>query len=60
MLHVVKRNERCPMIGINPDTADYDKRILGGVVKKHDQKIGIYAIVRKTGVVRFGDPVILY
>jgi len=48
------------MIGINPDTADYDKRILGGVVKKHDQKIGIYAIVRKTGVVRFGDPVILY
>lgn len=59
LLHVVKRNERCPMICIDPETAAYDKRVLGAVAKNHETNAGVYAVVRKTGVVWRGDDVVL-
>lgn len=59
LLHVVKRNERCPMICIDPETAAYDRRILGAVAKNHETNAGVYAMVRKMGVVRKGDSVVL-
>jgi len=59
LLHIVKRNERCPMICIDPDTADYDKRVLGTIAKQHEIKAGVYAIVRQPGLVSRGDPITL-
>ncbi len=59
VLHIVKRNGRCVMIGIDPDSAEYDKRVLGTVAEKHESNAGIYGVVRQTGVVRRGDPVVV-
>ncbi len=59
LLHVVKKNERCPMICINADSGEYDKRVLSAVVKQHEVCAGVYATVRVPGVVRNGDPVML-
>lgn len=59
VLHIVKRNARCVMIGIDPDSAEYDKRILGIVAKKHESCTGIYGVVRKPGVARLGDPIVV-
>jgi len=59
VLHIVKRNGRCVMIGVDPDSAEYDKRVLGTVTEKHESNAGIYGVVRQTGVVRRGDPVVV-
>lgn len=59
LLHVVKENKRCMMICIDPNTAEYDKRVLGSLAKRHETNAGVYAMVRQPGVVRKGDPVIL-
>ncbi|HKI46097.1 MAG TPA: MOSC domain-containing protein [Balneolales bacterium] len=59
LLHVVKKNKRCAMICLDPDTADYDKHVLGTVAKQHETNAGVYAVVRQTGVVYKGDPVVI-
>ncbi len=59
LIHVVKRNERCPMICLDPTTSSYYKRVLGVVAKQHEMKVGVYAMVRRTGVVRKGDEIVL-
>ncbi len=59
LLHVVKKNERCSMICLDPDTAQYDKRVLGTVAKQHETNAGVYAVVRQTGVVHRGDSIVV-
>lgn len=57
VFHVAKRNERCPMICIDPYSASYDKRVLGVVAKNHEKNAGVLAIVRKPGIIRAGDKI---
>lgn len=59
LLHIVKRNERCPMICVDPDTAEYDKRVLGTVAKQHNLEAGVYAVIRMPGLVNQDDRVVL-
>lgn len=59
VLHIVKRNGRCVMIGIDPDSADYDKQVLRAVADKHETNAGVYAVVRRPGVVRVGDSILV-
>lgn len=59
LLHVVKKNKRCAMICIDPDSADYDKRVLSTVARQHDVNAGVYAAVRRPGVVRVGDSIVV-
>lgn len=58
VLHIAKRNERCPMICTHPDSAVYDKSVLAAVAKNHDKNAGVLAIIRKQGIVCVGDKVI--
>ncbi len=54
---VTKRDERCMMINLNPDTAIQDPAVLRTVVKQHEEGMGIYANAIVPGIVRVGDTI---
>ena len=54
---IVKRDSRCMMITLDPDTAEKTPAILKNVAQAHDGKAGVYASVVSEGIVRKGDPV---
>jgi hypothetical protein len=54
---IVKRDGRCMMITLDPDTAEKTPAILKNVAQAHDGKAGVYAAVLSEGIVRKGDPV---
>ena len=54
---IVKRDGRCMMITLDPDTAEKKPAILKTVAQAHEGKAGVYAAVLSEGLVRKGDPV---
>jgi uncharacterized protein YcbX len=54
---VVKRDGRCMMITLDPDTAEKTPAILKTVAQAHEGKAGLYAAVIAEGMVRKGDAV---
>jgi hypothetical protein len=56
-LHVVKKDERCIMITLDPETAKSSPEVLNTVSKKHAGCVGIYGAVLNEGIVRVNDPV---
>jgi hypothetical protein len=56
-LHVVKKDSRCVMITIDPDTAEPAKQVLEVVSRKHGGCTGVYGAVLREGIVRVNDPV---
>jgi uncharacterized protein YcbX len=54
---VVKRDGRCMMITLDPDTAEKTPAILKTVAQAHDGKAGVYGAVLVEGILRKGDPV---
>lgn len=57
VVNIVKRDGRCMMITLDPDTADKSPEVLKTVAQKHEGKAGLYAAVLAEGMVRKGDPV---
>jgi uncharacterized protein YcbX len=57
LVTVVKRDSRCMMIVLDPDTAEKTPAILKNVAQAHDGMAGVYAAVVLEGLVRKGDPV---
>jgi uncharacterized protein YcbX len=57
VLGIQMRDERCAMLGLDPDTAEPDPQILKTVVRLHDNLAGVYATVISTGRVSVGDAV---
>ena len=55
--NIVKRDGRCMMITLHPDTAEKSPAILKAVAQAHEGKAGVYAAVVFEGLVRKGDPV---
>jgi MOSC domain-containing protein YiiM len=53
----VKRDSRCKIITLNPDTADANPEIMKQVARAHESKVGIYAVVLAEGTIRPGDDV---
>ena len=53
---IVKRDGRCMMITLDPDTAEKTPAILKTVAQAHEGKAGVYAAVLSEGMVRKGDP----
>jgi MOSC domain-containing protein YiiM len=58
-IHVLERDIRCRMIGIDPETLDENPAILRHVAKNHDGTAGVYAAVLVEGLVRPGDDIVL-
>lgn len=54
---IVKRDGRCMMITLHPETAEKNPAILKTVAQAHEGKAGVYAAVVSEGMVRKGDPV---
>jgi uncharacterized protein len=54
---VIKRDGRCMMITLHPDTAEKSPAVLKTVAQKHEGKAGLYAAVLMEGTIRRGDPV---
>jgi len=57
VVSITKRDGRCMMITLNPDTAEKSPGVLKTVAQKHEGKAGLYAAVLTEGMVRKGDPV---
>ena len=58
-LQVVKKDARCVMIGLDPDTAKPSPQVFEHVSRKHGGCTGVYAAVLREGIVRAGDRVFL-
>lgn len=58
-LHILERDIRCRMIGIDPETLEENSEILRYVAKNHDNTAGVYAAVLVAGRVRPGDEIML-
>jgi uncharacterized protein YcbX len=54
---ITKRDGRCMMITLDPNTAEKAPEVLKTVAQKHEGKAGLYAAVLTEGMVRKGDPV---
>jgi uncharacterized protein YcbX len=57
VVSITKRDGRCMMITLNPDTAEKFPEVLKAVGQKHEGKAGLYAAVLAEGMVRKEDPV---
>jgi uncharacterized protein len=58
-VHILERDIRCRMIGIDPETLDENSEILRYVAKSHDNTAGVYAAVLVAGLVRPGDEIVV-
>jgi MOSC domain-containing protein len=58
-VQIVKKDSRCIMIGLDPDTAKASPGIFAHVSRKHGGCTGVYGAVLREGIVRAGDPVFL-
>ena len=54
---ITKRDGRCMMITLNPETAEKSPEILKTVAQKHEGKAGLYGALLTEGIIRKGDPV---
>ena len=54
-LEVVDRCERCKVITMDPDTTEAKPELLRLLVQKHDERLGMYCRVVRTGRVAVGD-----
>jgi uncharacterized protein YcbX len=58
-IHILERDIRCRMIGIDPESLEEYPEILRHVAKNHDNRAGVYAAVLVEGLVRPGDEIVL-
>jgi uncharacterized protein YcbX len=54
---IAKKDGRCKVITLDPDTAQPAPEILEVVARNHAGCLGVYAVVLREGIVRRGDPV---
>ncbi|WP_404407114.1 MOSC domain-containing protein [Jeotgalibacillus malaysiensis] len=58
-VEIVKPCERCSIINIDPSSTAIDPLVLKTVYQKHGNKFGMYAAVRKPGVITVGDKILV-
>jgi hypothetical protein len=58
-IHIVKKDGRCVMINLDPDTAEASPVVLEKVARQHEGCLGVYGAVLREGVVRANDPLYL-
>ncbi len=57
VVSILKRDSRCMMITLDPDTGEKTPAILKQVAQAHEGKAGVYGAVLVEGILRKGDPV---
>lgn len=56
-VHVQRRDKRCMVINIDPETGQRDPAVLRGVAQLNDLTCGVYGSVLGVGRIAVGDPV---
>ncbi len=56
---VLKRDSRCKMITLDPDTAQPNPEVIRRLARDHEGKAGIYGAVLVEGTIRPGDEIVL-
>lgn len=56
-VRIDRRNKRCVMTNINPDTAERDPRVLKTVVRLRDECAAVYGSTEQPGTIRVGDSI---
>jgi len=56
---VVKRDSRCKMITLDPDTAQPNPEVMRRLARDHEGKAGIYGVVLAEGTIQPGDEIAL-
>lgn len=56
-VQVVKKDGRCVMISLDPETAVSSPQVFHRVSQHHDGCTGVYAAVLREGIVRLNDPI---
>jgi uncharacterized protein len=57
ILKLVKKDERCVMITLDPETAAPSPTVLQTVALRHQGCLGVYGVVLREGIVRINNPV---
>ncbi len=55
--HVVKKNKRCVIITLDPDSSKASPQVLERVARGYDGCVGVYGAVLREGIVRVNDPI---
>jgi len=58
-VQVVKKDQRCVIITLDPETAVSAPQVLATLARGHESCVGVYAAVLREGIVRAGDPIFL-
>ncbi len=58
-LRVIRRNQRCAVPTIDPETGQRDPRVLKALTDRRDECAAVYAAVEQIGTIRPGDPIFL-
>jgi uncharacterized protein YcbX len=56
-MRIDKRDKRCVMINVDPETTERDAAILRAVAEEHDARFGVYGSPVQPGKVKVGDTV---
>jgi uncharacterized protein len=56
-MHVQRRDRRCMVINIDPETGERDPAVLRGVAQLNEVTCGVYGSVLEPGTISVGDPV---
>lgn len=56
-VQIVKRDGRCKIVNLCPDSAAEDPSVLRAIGKNHEGFTGVYAAVLREGAIRPGDPI---
>lgn len=59
VMEVSKKDPRCKVIAIDPDTGEQNSAILSHVARTRENCVGVYAMVLREGIVRRGDRIFL-
>lgn len=59
ILDVVKKNSRCAVPTLDPNTAKASPKIQKFIIETRDSYVGVYAIVQKEGSINIGDDIFL-
>lgn len=58
-LMVSKRDGRCAIVNVDPETAETNPLILKTIAQRHESHLGVYCVVLREGVIQPGDALCL-
>ena len=58
-LYIVKRDPRCKVITLDPDTGEATPELMRHVAAAYGRCVGVYATVAGEGTIRQGDPIVV-